>query len=228
MGSHLGRRDHGGLAGLGGRDAHPLLATALPRRGASGLGSQLSPRHPSRGRGGGLGVATLDRERTRVVLRAPAGAGRGAAAGAAGGASLRGHAGELRPARQPREPVRRRLGVRRIDGTGSEVRSDRRAHARRHRQSRLRTGGGRPGGGQSDRIRDLLRGAASVLRRGRGPLRLRRGSKGCGSSTRGGSGSVRRFRPAAGAPSWTSPPSPPYSVRPRCRDARTRAGWSPS
>ena len=55
-----------------------------------------------------------------------------------------------------------------------QVRRDLQPHARRHGQSGLRTGGGRPLGTQPHRIRDVFPGEAAVLHRGREPAELRR------------------------------------------------------
>ena len=52
-------------------------------------------------------------------------------------------------------------------GRRSQIPADQQPVAGRHRQSGLRAGGGRSGGREPDRVRDLLRGEASVLHRGR-------------------------------------------------------------
>ncbi|MBK8004488.1 MAG: carbohydrate binding family 9 domain-containing protein [Gemmatimonadetes bacterium] len=95
--------------------------------------------------------------------------------------------------------------------------------AERHGEPGLRPGGGRSVGAQPERLRDLLPGAASVLRRGEGTVHLQRQLRGGGGLQHGG-GSVLfpAHRPRAATRGGVQRP-----VRRRHADPRGREGDRP-
>ena len=88
-------------------------------------------------------------------------------------AALRGHRQHLRQPRR-RRPVPRRPRHAPQRRRRPQVPAHQQPHPRRHLQPRLRPGGGRPGLAQPERLRDLLRREAPLLRRRRERLLLRR------------------------------------------------------
>ena len=75
--------------------------------------------------------------------------------------------------RQPGNPLPEDAGSRRIDRRRPQICGDAVVDADGDSESRLRTGRSRSRGGQSERVRDLLSGEASVLHRGLGDLSIR-------------------------------------------------------
>ena len=74
-----------------------------------------------------------------------------------------------------RQSAHKNHGPERLDRRGREIRASARAHLDRHHQPGLRTGGSRPGGRQSFRLRDILFRAAPVFRGRLRHFQLRRG-----------------------------------------------------
>ena len=165
----MGRGDNGGLARLDGGVPDPAVAAALRARGDQHVRLRRVARHPALHRARELARVP------RVAAGVPVADGRGAGAGravltpAARGHPVRRH--EERDRRR-RRSVRSPAALRRR--RGHQVRRHLEPHARRHREPGLRPGGGRPGGPQPHRVRDLLPGAAAVLRRGDRRVPLRR------------------------------------------------------
>lgn len=165
----MGRARGDRLARLDRRDAHSIHAAALLARGSAGVGHQRRAFHP-----GDAGTELLEdgsQDPERLVLahgnahRHPR---RAAVPSHRGDAVRRGrlaHPAGTGPGKSIRPPHARRSarGWRREDGPGPE------SHARRHAESRLRAGRGRPGQREPDRVRGVLRGAASLLSRGSCP-----------------------------------------------------------
>ena len=160
VGRGVGRRHADRLAGLDGGVPDPALAAPLRVGRAAHLRIRRAPL--DRALSGGHRLAAL----------LPHHPGRDVAARHAGGP--RG-AGVLEPNRA--HPLRRHeerhaglLGRRvrappgALGGRGPQGRAHPQRDARRHREPRLRPGRGGPGGGEPERFRDLLPGAAALLR----------------------------------------------------------------
>ena len=114
--------------------------------------------------------------------------------------------------------VQRRLAFLRRRGARPEVRPVEQPHARRHLQPRLRPGRGRPRRRQPHAVRDVLRGAAAVLHRGRQGVRQLRPER------------RQRVPGASSGPSRRCTTAAASAARRRCKvngDLRRHAGVRP-
>ncbi len=163
----VGRGHAGGRARVDGRVPHPALAAPLRRLGDAHVGLR---RAPHRG--------ALPRVRGVAGLQ-PHHAGAHVADGHAGrprGSRLRRSRRDdaLRGGQEPDPSGRQRLRPPRRDDDGRrpEDRDHAQRDAERHREPRLRPGGGRPRRAEPRRLRDLLPGAPPLLRGGYRALHL--------------------------------------------------------
>ena len=120
-----------------------------------------------------------------VVLLGPHGSGRSTPLRASAGTrdparprpsrspALHGGALGQRTRERPERPVSKGAHLGRPWRRGRAPAAHVQSHPQRHGQPRLRPSGGGPGRGEPVRVRDVLRGAAALLRRGRGLLRVR-------------------------------------------------------
>ena len=168
---HLGRgvriADEGRGAGLDRGGAHPVPQLPL-HRGRLDLGPADRPLHVAPEgelflgppRSAGRGVRIPLRGPARHPGRLPGNRPRGSAPPRRALDLLPADTGRPGRARISRQPRRRR-----------PLRTDLEHQPPRHRESRLRPGGGGSRGAQSRRLRDLLRGAAALLQQGRAGVR---------------------------------------------------------
>jgi len=179
VGCRVGVGREAGRERLGGRDADSVLAAAISPRGAADVRDQRDALHPAQEGRGLAGPRAEDGERPGIADGTPRRPRRRRAAADRRADPVCRHARRVCRARSRRSLQRWRAGVRR-DRRRPQVPHDQQPVAGRHRQSRLRTGGSRPRGREPHRVRDLLRGEAAVLHRGREhlqQLRARRGEQ---------------------------------------------------
>ena len=152
---------------VGGGIADPVLATAILARRPPDVGPEPQPLHPAEQRRRLVGARPQERHAAGVGLRPRGRTRRHPSTPSPGVAPVRhdergaagvGEAGK--PAEGSEPAVRRR-------GTRHQVGHDEQLHARWRHQPGLRPGGGGPRSREPDGIRDLLRGEATVLHRGR-------------------------------------------------------------
>ena len=145
------------LAGLGGRDANPVLAAPLLAGAGADLGDPVPARQRPGRRGGGLAVVAPDRAGPGFQVRSSGRPPERAGSAATRGPALRREPGHPHRGRAAGQPVRRReQGLDHRRGR-REIRAHQRPHLERHHQPRLRAGRSRSVGGESDGVRDLLR-----------------------------------------------------------------------
>src|SRR5207302_6907890 len=107
-----------------------------------------------------------------AALRTPAGPRDPARAGPGRDPAVHGGALGQRPGERPDRPVSEGSYVGRPWRRGRARAVDLQPHPQRDGEPRLRAGGGGPSRSEPVRVRDVLRGAAALLRRGRGLLRV--------------------------------------------------------
>ncbi|CAA9323488.1 MAG: CBM9, partial [uncultured Gemmatimonadetes bacterium] len=171
------RRGAGGHGGMDGGDAHSLQPASLQRPARAGVGHQPGPVGPlARGRRL-LGGDPPRHAGVGLAVRRPGGHRRGAAGAADRTDAVRGGGGHPLRRGGPQRPAGGAAVRRHARGRRRPHRAGEQPDAGGHAEPRLRPGGGRPGRGEPERVRDLLSRAPPLLHRGAalpadGPARL--------------------------------------------------------
>ena len=167
LGRRLALRGGGGRVRLVARDAHPVLAAAVSLGRSSDVWHQRVPLHPAQEGAGLAGSRAEDRERHGISDGAPRGAGRRVAAPDRRVPALRAQPRIVHRARVTGRSVQRRCARVCRSGSRHQVPRQQQPVGRRDDQSGLRSSRSRSGGGEPLSLRDVLRGEAPVLHRGR-------------------------------------------------------------